>query len=123
MIVKDFLTQSTLKTNIHGVQIVREPDGLAMSSRNNLLTPDQRLIAAKLSVILKDTAHQARIKNLEYLRVEGIKTLEELNFKVDYFSFCNSSTLEEIDKFEANTLLAIAVNLGGVRLIDNFLIQ
>ena len=123
LIVKDFLTQSTLKTNIHGVPIVREPDGLAMSSRNNLLTPDQRLIAAKLSVILKDTAHQAKIKNLEYLRVEGIKTLEELNFKVDYFSFCNSSTLEEIDEFEANTLLAIAVNLGGVRLIDNFLIQ
>lgn len=123
LIVKDFLTQSTLKTNIHGVPIVREPDGLAMSSRNNLLTPDQRLIAAKLSVILKDTAHQAKIKNFEYLRVEGIKNLEELNFKVDYFSFCNSSTLEEIDQFEANTLLAIAVNLGGVRLIDNFLIQ
>ena len=43
--------------------------------------------------------------------------------KVDYFSFCNSSTLEEIDEFEANTLLAVAVNLEGVRLIDNFLIQ
>ena len=123
LIVKDFLTKSTLKTNIHGVPIVREPDGLAMSSRNNLLTPDQRLIAAKLSIILKDTAHQAKIKNLEYLRVKGINALEELNFKVDYFSFCNSSTLEEIDEFEANTLLAIAVNLGGVRLIDNFLIQ
>ena len=123
LIVKDFLTQSTLQTNIHGVPIVREPDGLAMSSRNNLLTPDQRLIAAKLSVILKDTAHQAKTKNLKYLRVEGIKILEELNFKVDYFLFCNSSTLEEIYEFEANTLLAIAVNLGGVRLIDNFLIQ
>ena len=123
LIVKDFLTQSTFKTNIHGVPIVREPDGLAMSSRNNLLTPDQRLIAAKLSVILKDTAHQAKIKNLEYLKVKGIKTLEKLNFKVDYFSFCNSSTLEEIHEFEANTLLAIAVNLGGVRLIDNFIIQ
>tara|TARA_Y100000766_G_scaffold237499_1_gene213662 strand:- start:264 stop:548 length:285 start_codon:yes stop_codon:yes gene_type:complete len=94
-----------------------------MSSRNNLLTPDQRLIASKLSVILKDTAQQAKIKNLEHLRVEGIKKLEELNFTVDYFSFCNSSTLEEIDDFEENTLLAIAVNLGGVRLIDNYLIQ
>ena len=123
LIVKDFLTQSTLKTNIYGVPIVREPDGLAMSSRNNLLTPDQRRIAAKLSLILKDTALQAKIKNLEYLRFEGIKRLEELNFKVDYFSFCNSSTLEEIEEFEKNTLLAIAVTLGGVRLIDNFLIQ
>ena len=45
-----------------------------------------------------EVAFQAKIKNLEHLRVEGIKTLEELNFKVDYFSFCNSSTLEEIDE-------------------------
>ena len=74
------LTQSTLKTSIHGIPIVREPDGLTMSSRNNLLTPDQRLIASKLSVILKDTAQLAKIKKLEHLRVEGIKKLEELNF-------------------------------------------
>ena len=79
--------------------------------------------ALPISAILRDTAQGAKIKNLEYLRVEGIKKLEEFNFKVDYFSFCNSSTLEEIDEFEANTLLAVAVNLGGVRLIDNFLIQ
>ena len=123
LIVKDFLTKSTLNTNIHGVPIVRESDGLAMSSRNNLLKSNQRIIAAKLSGILKETAHQAKIENLEYLRVEGIKKLEECNFKVDYFSFCNSSTLEEINEFEANTLLAVAVNLEGVRLIDNFLIQ
>ena len=63
------------------------------------------------------------MKNLEYLKVEAIKKLEELDFDVDYFSFCNSNTLEEIDEFEPNTLLAVAVNLGGVRLIDNFLIK
>ena len=48
---------------------------------------------------------------------------QELNFEVDYFSFFNSNTLEEIDEIETNTLLALAVNLGGVRLIDNFLIK
>ena len=94
-----------------------------MSSRNNLLTPDLRLVASELSVILKNTAQQIKTRNLKYLRVEGKKKLEELNFEVDYFSFCNSNTLEEIDEFEPNTLLAVAVNLGGVRLIDNFLIK
>ena len=123
LIVKDFLEKSKMRINIHGVPIVREPDGLAMSSRNNLLTPDQRLVAAKLSIILKNTAQQIKTRNLKYLKVEGKKKLEELNFEVDYFSFFNSNTLEEIDEIETNTLLALAVNLGGVRLIDNFLIK
>ena len=123
LIVKDFLDKSKLDTEIHGVPIVREPDGLAMSSRNNLLNPDQRLVASELSSILKNTAQQIHTRNLEYLKVEAIKKLEELDFEVDYFSFCNSNTLEEIDEFEPNTLLAVAVNLGGVRLIDNFLIK
>mgnify|MGYP003323892169 CR=1 FL=1 len=114
---------SKLDTEIHGVPIVREPDGLAISSRNNLLNPDQRLVASELSLILKNTAQQIHTRNLEYLKVEAIKKLEELDFDVDYFSFCNSNTLEEIDEFEPNTLLAVAVNLGGGRLIDNFLIK
>ena len=62
-------------------------------------------------------------ENLADLKIEGIQRLEKLNFSVDYFLFCNSTNLEELLEFEPDTLVAIAVKLGNVRLIDNFIIQ
>ncbi len=123
LIVKDFLNQSDLNTSLHGKSIVREPDGLAMSSRNNLLTPNQRVIAKNLSHILNDISENIMNNSFQDLRDQSIKKLTDLGFEVDYLSFCNSTSLEEISKFEANTLVALAAKLGTVRLIDNILIK
>ena len=123
LIVKDFLINSNLNIDIHGVPTQREEDGLAMSSRNNLLSSQQRENAKHLPVILKEIAKRSKYENLADLKIEGIERLENLNFNVDYFLFCNSTTLEELFKFESNTLVAIAAKLGNVRLIDNFIIQ
>ncbi len=123
LIVKDFLINSDLNIDIHGVPTQREEDGLAMSSRNNLMSSQQRLNAKHLPVILKDIAQRSKHENLTDLKIEGIQRLEKLNFSVDYFLFCNSTNLEELLEFEPDTLVAIAVKLGNVRLIDNFIIQ
>lgn len=123
LIVKDFLINSNLNIDIHGVPTQREEDGLAMSSRNNLMSSQQRANAKHLSIILKEIAQRSKNENLTNLKIEGIQRLEELNFNVDYFLFCNSTTLEELFEFEPNTLVAIAAKLGNVRLIDNYIIQ
>ena len=123
LIVKDFLNQSNLDIAIHGVDIVRERDGLAMSSRNNLLTPNQRLIAKNLSLILNDIYVNIGKHSLSNLRDQNIKKLTNLGFDVDYLSFCDSTSLEEISEIKPNTLVAIAAKLETVRLIDNILIK
>ena len=123
LIVKDFLVNSNLNIDIYGVQTQREEDGLAMSSRNNLMSSQQRANAKHLPIILKEIAQRSQHENLANLKIEGIQRLEELNFNVDYFLFCNSTTLEELVEFEPNTIVAVAVKLGNVRLIDNFIIQ
>ena len=62
----------------------------------------------------------SELKNYKDLSSER---LEELNFNVDYFLFCNSTTLEELFEFEPNTLVTVAAKLGNIRLIDNFILQ
>lgn len=123
LIVKDFLINSNLNIEIHGVPTQREEDELAMSSRNNLMSSKQRVNAKHLPLILKEIAQRSKHENLADLKREGIQRLEMFNFNVDYFLFCNSTTLEEVLEFEPNTLLAIAAKLGNVRLIDNLIIQ
>ncbi len=123
LIVKDFLINSNFNIEIHGVPTQREEDGLAMSSRNNLMSSQQRANAKHLPVILKEIAQRSMYENLVDLKTEAIERLEKLNFKVDYFLFCNSITLEEIFEIKPNTLLAIAAKLGNVRLIDNLIIK
>ena len=94
-----------------------------MSSRNNLMSSQQRANAKHLPIILKEIAQRSKHENLANLKIEGIQRLKELNFNVDYFLFCNSTTLEELFEFEPNTLVAVAAKLGNIRLIDNFILQ
>jgi Panthothenate synthetase len=100
LIVKDFLQNSDIQTIIHGVPIIREIDGLAMSSRNNLLSMDQRKIAKNIYLTLNDIALGIRTDTFENLRIKSIKKLTNYGFEVDYLSFCNSTSLKKISKFE-----------------------
>ena len=94
-----------------------------MSSRNNLLNSNHRLIAKNLSLVLKDISSNIKKDSFCNLRDKSIKKLTNLGFEVDYLSFCNSTSLEEISNFEENILIAIAAKLETVRLIDNILIK
>lgn len=106
--------------------IVREPDGVAMSSRNLLLTPDER--AAGL--VLYSALESARVvwdagqRGGEQLRATMRAVIEaEPLARVDYVSAADPVTLQEIDGEANRALLSMAVFIGSVRLIDNMLLE
>jgi len=111
-----------LPVRIVGMPIVREPDGLAMSSRNAYLTPEQRTAATVLRRALaaaeglfEDGVHDAaQIRR----RVEGVIAEEPLA-EVDYVSVADAETLEELQAFDAPALVSLAARFGQTRLIDN----
>ncbi len=105
---------------------VREADGLAMSSRNAYLTPEQRQAAPLLFNTL--TAVQNAIENgekdLDKLRQQMIIQINaEPLARLDYFSVADYTTLTEIDHPTEKLLVSLAVYFGKTRLIDNFIIS
>ena len=108
-------------SQIHGVGSVREEDGLAMSSRNAYLSPDDRRRAAALPRAMKDAAaviadggDAARaLGNLkETLRVAGFDS-------VDYADLRDADSLAPLDTDNGHARLFVAARIGGTRLIDN----
>lgn len=104
---------------IVGGEIVRESDGLAMSSRNQYLTPTERKLAANLSKTLQDCRQRLLDgEAVETVLVEGKEGLTQLGMKVEYLDCRDKDTLAESVKVE-NAILLLAVRLGKSRLIDN----
>jgi pantoate--beta-alanine ligase len=110
-----------LPAKIVAVPTVREKDGLALSSRNAYLSPQERAVAPTLCRVLKESA--ARIANGELLaRVldEGSATIERAGFLLDYFEVRHAQTLAPIASASDGPLrLLVAARLGKTRLIDN----
>lgn len=102
---------------------IREPDGLAMSSRNAKLTPEQRQQAPILYQALKQaqeaiTNGQTDANHLRHLMQQTIATAPLAH--LDYISIANTHTLQELETITDETLLSLAVYFGSIRLIDNF---
>jgi pantoate--beta-alanine ligase len=104
---------------------VREPDGLAMSSRNAYLNPDQRQAATVLYRALTATkdAFEAGERDAEKLRALMRATIAaEPLAEIQYVSCADYDTLEELDQVTGKALLSMAVFVGKTRLIDNFVL-
>lgn len=105
--------------------IVREPDGLAMSSRNVYLDPEQRKAATVLyrSLSAARDAYEQGERDAETLRqiVKNVLATEPLAH-VQYISCADYDTLEELDTVTGKALLSMAVFVGKTRLIDNFVL-
>src|SRR5690242_18727934 len=109
-----------LKTRIVGVPIVRNRDGLALSSRNRYLSAAERAKAPMLYRALKDAAAKIAAghpiaKVVEYSR----NALAQAGFQVDYFEARNAGTLEPLKTSDEPIRLLVAARLGTTRLIDN----
>ncbi len=110
-----------LPVKIVGAPIVRERNGLAMSSRNAYLSEEQRNTAATLYRVLTDCAR--RIANKEHIaRVidEGSTEIERAGFLIDYLEARNADSLAKVETLKDGPLrLLVAARLGSTRLIDN----
>jgi pantoate--beta-alanine ligase len=109
-----------LPIQIVGHPTVRERDGLAMSSRNALLSEDERERATLLSEAL-ETARDCILAGggVEASLDLGMALLEAGDFKIDYLAYVDGETLEPLDDFKPDGRLIAAASLGKVRLIDN----
>lgn len=116
-LVRDF----ALPVRIVTVPTVREPDGLAMSSRNAYLTAEQRVVAPVLHRGLSEAARlfQAGETDPATLEAAARSPLESVALAVDYVSVVDDTTLRSPARAIPGTVLAVAVKLGSTRLIDN----
>jgi len=105
---------------------VRQPDGLAMSSRNTYLSEAERLAAPVIYRALSAAKqrYETGERDAEALRrlVRDLIATEPLFTSVDYVSVADAETLQELDRVDAPALLSLAVHLGRTRLIDNILL-
>ncbi len=121
-VIRRLVNDLNMGIDIVGVPIVREPDGLAMSSRNKYLSPVQRPYALLLSRCL-ETAEKA-VKNGERDAEKIMDLARDIlgtgsDMRVDYLSLCDPQTLEDVALIQKETLMAMAVWVGKTRLIDN----
>jgi len=104
---------------------VREPDGLAMSSRNRYLQQDERKSALVLSRALAEmeaAAHAGEHRSVQLLAA-GLRVLEaEPGLRIDYLSIVQPDTLDPLENVAAGALVAVAAWAGTTRLIDNVLL-
>jgi len=122
LVIRRMVQDLNFNTEIIGAPIVREKDGLAMSSRNAYLTPDQRPAALTLYRSLL----QAR-KRIETGERDAARILKEARdlitaqpeTHIDYLSICDPETLIDVERIDRPALMALAVKVGKTRLIDN----
>lgn len=122
-IIKKLVLDLNIPVEIIPVPIVREDDGLAMSSRNTYLSKEERNAALCLSKAIftgeKMAKDGASLEKVLEKMTEIIKT--EKLAKIDYISAVDLETIENVENFNQDTLVAIAVYIGKTRLIDNFI--
>jgi pantoate--beta-alanine ligase len=121
LVVRRLAADLGLATEIIGAPIVREADGLAMSSRNAYLNPDERLIAGQMNLVLKRAIAELR-KGAPIAAAEeaGRSGLLEAGFNsVDYVAARDAATLAPLAALDRPARLLAAAKVGNTRLIDN----
>jgi pantoate--beta-alanine ligase len=122
IVIKKMVNDLNMNLEIITLPTVREPDGLAMSSRNSYLSPKERqaaLVLYRALMLVKDLWSQGE-KDAQKLRNEMAKLIQkEPLATIDYVSIANPETLEELDEVKLPALVSLAVKIGRTRLIDN----
>ncbi len=124
-VIKELVRQTGSKVKIIGNPIIREDDGLAMSSRNRLLDPEIRKKAGRIYSTISAAANMINDHDIPYLVAYVVKNIEKSEgFKVEYFEIVDDLELRPVAarcemKKEKRYYGCIAVKAGNVRLIDN----
>ena len=125
-VVRRMVRDLDMNVDVVGCPIVREPDGLAKSSRNTYLSPDQRAAAVVLSRAVEQGRRLADEGETDAKRVlEAMRAAieEQPLARIDYLEAVSWDSIEPVETIEGPTLVAMAVFIGSTRLIDNFIIE
>ena len=124
--IRQMVKDLHMSVEVVGMPTVREADGLAMSSRNTYLLPEERKAALSLyrslqraKAFLQEGEQRA---SLILDEMNGILRSEPL-VRVDYIQICDADTLQEVDRIEGDVVVALAAYLGKTRLIDNLVFR
>ncbi len=122
LVIRRLATDLNIPVEIVGVPTVREPDGLAMSSRNRHLGPEQRRIAGTIPRLLKSLADDiAAGGDIVEALISGRTALFEAGIeRLDYLDCCDGETLEPVRTLVSGARLFVAAFVGKIRLIDNW---
>ena len=121
LVVKRLVKDLDLGLEVIGVPTVREPDGLALSSRNTYLSAEQRQVAGHLNRALRDVAERATAGvSIPQAEAEGAAALLGAGFdRVDYVAIRDAQTLARLRDLSNPARVLAAARVGAVRLIDN----
>ena len=126
LVIKRLNDDLNLGANVVVMPTVRDPDGLALSSRNAYLTPEDRQSALSLSRALRfaETMCEEGVRNAATIRSQMMMVLNtQPSASIDYVSIADAETLEEMTTIDRPALVSLAVRVGAVRLIDNVVLR
>ena len=123
ILIREFTKNYFPGIKIIGLPIIREKDGLAMSSRNNLLTKDERKIAPSIYENLIWIENNRKKFTIPELIKLSSEKLERENIQIDYLGIFDKKSLKKARNFEEGALIAVAAKIGKVRLIDNIILN
>jgi pantoate--beta-alanine ligase len=125
-IIRRMVRDLNLPVHITVCPIVREPDGLAMSSRNAYLDPEQRkeaLVLQRSLLVVQQLIEQGESSASNLIVAGRQEFADKPSVRLDYFEIVNPDTLDPIQAIEDHALIAVAAYVGSTRLIDNLLIR
>jgi pantoate--beta-alanine ligase len=126
LVIKKMVADLNMNLEVIVAPTIRESDGLAMSSRNVYLNPQERQAATVLfkALTLARNLHEKGESNAEAIRQEmTYLTSKEPLAKIEYVSIADAETLEELTKIDKPALASLTVRIGKTRLIDNILLE
>jgi pantoate--beta-alanine ligase len=123
--IQRMVADLNIPVEIVAAPIVREPDGLAISSRNVFLTATERAVARSISAALEKAATQNSVPSARAAAYEVLDRAEaEPCFELDYATIVNATTFAEVpDDHVGPATFVVAARVGGTRLIDNMIIN
>ncbi|MBA7691543.1 Pantothenate synthetase [subsurface metagenome] len=126
IVIKKLVADLNMNLEVITIPTVREPDGLAMSSRNIYLNSEQRQAATVLyqALSLAQQLWSQGEKDAERIRQQMLALIKEQPLAdIDYVSIANTETLDELDTVNPPALVSLAVKIGKTRLIDNITLK
>ena len=123
-IISKMVKDLQMSVELQGIATVREPSGLALSSRNNYLNAAEKHSAPVIYATLQHIAAviQQQPKDLRNLEQDALTRLQLAGLRPDYFHICNRHTLLEATEADTELVILVAAYAGTTRLIDNILI-